>query len=48
MAYKGYTDLLLDGADFLLYIDDDIGYPVLDAGIPRVYWCIDTTRMDDP
>lgn len=48
LAYKGYTDLVLDGADMLLYVDDDIGYPVLDAGIPRVYWCIDTTRMDDP
>jgi hypothetical protein len=37
MAFKGYTDLLLDGVDFMLYVDDDIGYPILDADIPRVY-----------
>ncbi len=46
MAFKGYSDLLLDGADLLLYVDDDIGYPVAEARIPRAYWCIDTHRMD--
>ena len=48
MAFKGYSDLLLDGVDFILYVDDDIGYPVLSADVPRFYWCIDTTRMDEP
>lgn len=51
LVFKNYTDILFDDVDFLLYVDDDINYPVIGDDIPggrlpRYYWCIDTHRMD--
>lgn len=47
LVFKNYSDLLLDEVDFLLYVDDDINYPVSATSIPKYYWCIDTHRMDN-
>lgn len=47
MVFKHYTDVLFDEADFLLYVDDDINYPIYSGSeIPKYYWCIDTHRMN--
>lgn len=46
LVFKNYTDLLLDDVDFLLYVDDDINYPVSSTSVPKYYWCIDTHRME--
>jgi hypothetical protein len=46
LIFKGYTDFPADGVDFLIYVDDDLNYPVLASELPKFYWCIDTHRMD--
>jgi hypothetical protein len=46
LIFKGYSDFPADGVDFLIYVDDDINYPVLTGPLPKYYWCIDTHRMD--
>jgi hypothetical protein len=46
LIFKGYSDFPADGVDFLIYVDDDINYPVIESALPKFYWCIDTHRMD--
>jgi hypothetical protein len=46
LIFKSYSDFPADGIDFLIYVDDDINYPVWTGPLPKFYWCIDTHRMD--
>jgi hypothetical protein len=45
LVFRGYRDLPR-GADLVLCVDDDLGYPGPDVDVPSAYWVIDVHRMD--